>query len=138
MAGQAEPARCPQPRGTWLAGLREVDRGAPLGPLLLGLDPGCGECGLALLGVEPGLCAAALLAELPSFLRRCHQNGGVQPLAILGHSPSPRARFTAAIFAGSNHDPSHFEAGRSVRFGAPGDEYDTSNSGPSRIEDGPV
>jgi len=63
MAGQAEPARCPQPRGTWLAGLREVDRGAPLGPLLLGLDPGCGECGLALLGVEPGLCAAALIAE---------------------------------------------------------------------------
>ena len=87
---------------------------------------------------EPGFCAAALLAELPPFLRRCHQNGGVQPLAILGHSPSPRACFTAAIFAGSNHDPSDFEAGRSVRFGAPGDEYDTSNSGPSRIGDGPV
>ncbi len=138
MPGQMEPAWRPQPRGTWVAGLREVDRGAPLGPLLLSLRLRGSERGLALLGMQSGLCPAALLAEPSPFLRRRHQNSGVQPLPILDHSPSPRACFTAAIFAGSNHDPSDFEAGRSVRFGAPGDEYDTSNSGPSRIEDGPV
>ena len=138
MPGQMEPARCPQPRGTRLAGLRQVDRGAPLSPLLLGLRLRGSERGRALFGVEPGFCATALLAELPPFLRRRHQNGGVQPFPILGHSPNPRACFTAVIFAGSNHDPSRFGAGRSVRFGAPGDEYDTSNSGQSRIGDGPV
>lgn len=122
MARQMEPTWRPQPRGTCLTGFLEVDRGAPLSPLLLGLDLRGSERILPLLGMQAGFCPTALLAELPPFLRRCHQNGGVQPFPILGHSPSPRACFTAAIFAGSNHDPSDFGAGRSVRFGAPGDE----------------
>ncbi|MPM43470.1 hypothetical protein SDC9_90144 [bioreactor metagenome] len=129
MPRQMEPARRAQPRSPRLARLRQVDGGAALGTILLGLRLRSGDRGPSLLGVQPGLGLAALLAELPPLLRRCHQNGGVQPRAILGHSTSPRACLTAVILAGSNHDPSRFGAGRSARLGAPGDEYDTSSSG---------
>lgn len=122
MTREPEPSRRPELRPTRLTAFRQVDRGAPLSPLRLSLGFRGGEFGLALLGMESRFGAAALFAELATFLRRRNQHDRMQPLTILTHSPSPRDSRTAVILGGSNHDRPCFGGGRSRRFGAPGDE----------------
>lgn len=112
MPGQPESARCPQSRRAGFAGLRKEGGGSSLGSFLFGLGLRGREFGLALFGVQPGLCAATLLTEPAPLLRWRDQDRGVQPLP-LGHSANPRRPTEGpALFGPANQSCS---AGPAIR-----------------------
>lgn len=82
---------------------------------------------------------SGLLAHVPipdDLLETHHMVRGYRNTTIA--QSQSELSMSLPLFAGWNHDPSRFGAGRSARSGAPGDEYDTSNSGPSCDGEGPT